>query len=616
MDETSNLKLPFIMAAQSQKHVTHNEALRALDAIVQLAVVDRIHTSPPVTATEGVRYIVAAPATGAWAGQEDRIAAMQDGAWVFYAPTQGWLAFSMSELSLLVWDGTQWAAATAELQNIALLGIHAIADTTNRLAVAAPATLLSHDGAGHQLKINKASAAATAVILLQDGFSGRAEIGLAGDDNFHLKVSADGSNWKEALVIDRASGAVNMPFSSNLAAPVTITAGTGNESFFEKLDAAAMRAIAPLFTTAIAAFEDTNAAVPLTDAFGQARFATNMVWTQGWNFHSGGGRLDTTKPAFGMSYEHNYFINTSAGWRRGMEFHVKAQSASTGLEHRPITGWFPWDDSGVGSMLGFNVDNFVFGRYDTSLADYARVQMDFSQTNFTKVQFNQRTEVDFFINAQPIIRQRNGAGTDFIALPYINAANALNVPTPMSVNATYVDVNGAIMTLGLASATLASGQYGVFMSANAAAGASVNPWKSSINSTGTVDFTSWNLGGGHSYLSAWVAVGNGDAATVYNVNGGGIWTAGLDNSDDDAYVVSQNNGLGSNNAMRLDRTTLRHDFGGPARLKSYTVAGLPSASTAGAGALVYVSNASGGPTLACSDGTNWKVVAALGATVS
>ena len=30
MDTTSNLNLPFIAAAQAQKHVTHNESLRAL----------------------------------------------------------------------------------------------------------------------------------------------------------------------------------------------------------------------------------------------------------------------------------------------------------------------------------------------------------------------------------------------------------------------------------------------------------------------------------------------------------------------------------------------------------------------------------------------------------
>jgi hypothetical protein len=48
---------------------------------------------------------------------------------------------------------------------------------------------------------------------------------------------------------------------------------------------------------------------------------------------------------------------------------------------------------------------------------------------------------------------------------------------------------------------------------------------------------------------------------------------------------------------------------------SYTVATVPSASTAGAGATIYVSNESGGAVLAFSDGSNWKRVTDL-ATIS
>ena len=33
---SANLSLPFLMPAQAQKHVTHNEALQVLDALVQL----------------------------------------------------------------------------------------------------------------------------------------------------------------------------------------------------------------------------------------------------------------------------------------------------------------------------------------------------------------------------------------------------------------------------------------------------------------------------------------------------------------------------------------------------------------------------------------------------
>jgi len=56
-----NLKLPYLAPAQAQKHVTHNEALRQLDAIVQLSV-NTIAGDAPAAPDEGERYIVAASA--------------------------------------------------------------------------------------------------------------------------------------------------------------------------------------------------------------------------------------------------------------------------------------------------------------------------------------------------------------------------------------------------------------------------------------------------------------------------------------------------------------------------------------------------------------------------
>jgi hypothetical protein len=44
--------------------------------------------------------------------------------------------------------------------------------------------------------------------------------------------------------------------------------------------------------------------------------------------------------------------------------------------------------------------------------------------------------------------------------------------------------------------------------------------------------------------------------------------------------------------------------GGPVKLKSYAFASVPSAS-ANTGALIYCSNATGGATVAYSNGTNW-----------
>lgn len=205
---SQNLNLPYIAPAQAQKHITHNEALRALDAIVHLSLISKSQTTPPSTPVEGTRYFIAATATDEWTGKDGNIAAFQDGAWAYYSPQIGWQAWIEDESSSQIWDGTAWQniAPAQDHQNLDHMGINTTADTTNRLAVSSPATLLSHAGNGHQLKLNKNTVGDTATLLYQSNWSGRAEIGLAGDDDFHFKVSGDGSTWTEALTIDKDNG--------------------------------------------------------------------------------------------------------------------------------------------------------------------------------------------------------------------------------------------------------------------------------------------------------------------------------------------------------------------------------------------------------------------------
>ena len=62
--------------------------------------------------------------------------------------------------------------------------------------------------------------------------------------------------------------------------------------------------------------------------------------------------------------------------------------------------------------------------------------------------------------------------------------------------------------------------------------------------------------------------------------------------------------------------TSTNGFIGDIKVPTYTVATAPSASDAGAGTLIYVSDgAAGSAILACSDGTNWKR-SDTGATIS
>jgi len=224
MPSTSpRLALPYLQPAQAQKHVTHNEALQRLDAVVQLRIQDFDLTQPPNDPLPGDVVTIAAGAGGDWAGQDGRLAFWDGTGWQFIAPQEGWLAWDAATHGLRVLSEGTWIPATPALQNLPGLGVGTASDAENRLAVASEATLLTHAGAGHQVKVNKAAATDTASLLFQSGWTGHAEMGLAGGLDFALKVS-DGIAWTTALSAARATGVVTLPHGAAIDGPVTGTA--------------------------------------------------------------------------------------------------------------------------------------------------------------------------------------------------------------------------------------------------------------------------------------------------------------------------------------------------------------------------------------------------------
>ncbi|MGB0084221.1 MAG: DUF2793 domain-containing protein [Rhodomicrobiaceae bacterium] len=226
MANSTNLNMPFIEAAQAQKHVTHNAALQVLDAVLMLAVLDRDLAAPPGSPAEGDRYLVASSATSGWAGQDGKIAAWQDGAWAFYAPRAGWIAWIADEDIILVFNGANWTGGAT--QNAALVGVNTTADATNKLAVASGAVLFNHVGNGVQVKLNRNASGDTSSFLFQTGFSGRAEIGCLGNDDFVFKTSPDGSAFNVGLtLVSAAAGLPRIPGVAVSGLPAASDAGAG-----------------------------------------------------------------------------------------------------------------------------------------------------------------------------------------------------------------------------------------------------------------------------------------------------------------------------------------------------------------------------------------------------
>ncbi|MFP4518144.1 MAG: DUF2793 domain-containing protein [Oceanicaulis sp.] len=209
-DTTPRLGLPWLMPAQAQKHVTVNDALGRLDALVCASVESASTAAPPATPGEGEAYILPAAPTGAdWESFEEHdLVWFQDGAWRRAAPRRGLLVHVADAAGFMMWTGSGWAdlfTLADRLENLSALGVGTAPDAANPFAAKLNSALwtarFAAEGGTGDLRytLNKETAGDTAAVLFQSGWSGRAELGLAGDDDFSLKVSADGAAWTTAL---------------------------------------------------------------------------------------------------------------------------------------------------------------------------------------------------------------------------------------------------------------------------------------------------------------------------------------------------------------------------------------------------------------------------------
>jgi len=113
--------LPFIMPGQAQKEAYHNEALAAIDGLLHPAV-EGIASEPPANPAEGSCWIVGAEASGAWAGQDGRIALFSAGGWRFLAPVTGMSAWDESAGHARRWTGSGWSDGNLPVASLTIGG--------------------------------------------------------------------------------------------------------------------------------------------------------------------------------------------------------------------------------------------------------------------------------------------------------------------------------------------------------------------------------------------------------------------------------------------------------------------------------------------------------------
>jgi hypothetical protein len=98
---------------ESGWHTGMDENLVRIGALLHAAALDKDLTAPPGAPTAGDRYLIAAGASGAWAGHDGEFTLWDGAAWLFETPAEGWLVWVSDENLLYAYTGAAWAEFSA-----------------------------------------------------------------------------------------------------------------------------------------------------------------------------------------------------------------------------------------------------------------------------------------------------------------------------------------------------------------------------------------------------------------------------------------------------------------------------------------------------------------------
>lgn len=215
-DETTpRLGLPYVVAAQAQKHIPINESLARLDGLVQLAVESRSVAVQPASPVSGGVWIAAWP--GVTVGTLMRFEA---GAWEALAPAEGMLAWVKDENQMVAFDGAAWIPLSATFRSTIAAQTPNLANT--RLEVLE-----------QEVTVTGASTATIIVIpsrAIVLAVSTRTTAAITGAASYNCGVSGEPSKFGGSLGVAKNASNIGVvgPTAYYADTPVLLTAVGGN----------------------------------------------------------------------------------------------------------------------------------------------------------------------------------------------------------------------------------------------------------------------------------------------------------------------------------------------------------------------------------------------------
>lgn len=216
MSDTVQYALPLLAASQAQKHVTVNEALVRIDALVRPRVISMSETTPPATPAEGDAYVVPVGAGGDWSGHAGEIAFWLNGGWEFGAPRPGWRGHDQSGGTPILCDGTGWSADAVAVSAGGAATLDRIVEIDHEIGAGTSSTTVDVIPAG-------------ASVL---GVSARVIVAISGDaTSWSLGVSGSTNRYGSGLGLplnSYAAGLTAEPLAYYADTPLVLTAAGGS----------------------------------------------------------------------------------------------------------------------------------------------------------------------------------------------------------------------------------------------------------------------------------------------------------------------------------------------------------------------------------------------------
>lgn len=120
--------LPLLETGQAQKEMFHNEAVAAIDLIVQAVAVSAGSDAPPETPAPGACWIVGEAPTGDWAGMAGRLAGWTAGGWRFVAPVEGMAVWIADRAVMARYRGSGWTIGTIAGDRLVIGGVQVVGE--------------------------------------------------------------------------------------------------------------------------------------------------------------------------------------------------------------------------------------------------------------------------------------------------------------------------------------------------------------------------------------------------------------------------------------------------------------------------------------------------------